>query len=389
MEAVARALFFAAVAALLWTAVLFPVVVGIWGAILRRRVRRGDITPSVSVIVAAHNEAGTIARKIRNTLDSDYPADRLEVVVASDGSTDDTATIAAAAGAGTVRVLDLPRRGKVHALNEAVQAARGEILLFTDANTMLERGALRRLVGNFADPDVGGVCGNQAVRPEGDEDSSADGEHLYWSYDKRLKALESATGSIVSADGALYAIRRELYRRPSSAVLNDDFAISTKVVEQGKRLVFDAEALAWEPPSASAGHEFERKVRIVSRGLWSVLDARVLLDPTRYGFYSLVLFTHKVLRRLTPLFLAAAFAGSIMLAGSGPFFALVAALQIAFYAVAAAGGLVRSTRLGRSRLFGAPFFFCLANAAALVGLGHVLRGKKIEVWQPRRRDAVA
>lgn len=389
MATIAWLLFVVAVAALAWTAIVFPLVVAGWGAIRRRAVRAAEITPRVSVIVAAHNESARIAGKIRNALESDYPAEKLEIIVASDGSTDATVETARGLGGASVRVLDLPRRGKIAALHEAVLASRGEILLFTDANTQIERGALRRLVSNFADPDIGGVCGNQVVRPEGDEDSSADGEHLYWSYDKRLKALESATGSIVSADGALYAIRRELYRRPSSPVLNDDFAISTKVVQLGKRLVFEARALAWEPPSASAGHEFERKVRIVSRGLWSVLDARALLDPTRHGFYSLVLFTHKVLRRLTPLFLAGMLAGSILLAGSGPLFALVAALQIAFYSVAAIGGLVRSTRLGRSRVLGAPFFFCLANAAALVGLGYVVRGKKIEVWQPRRRDAVA
>jgi len=385
----AAVLFAASLAALAWVTIGFPATVAVWGLVRRRRVRRAEITPFVSVLVAAHNEEAAIARKVRNTLALDYPADLLEVIVASDGSTDRTVEVATAVASERVRVLSLPRGGKVGALDEAVRVARGEILVFTDANTGLDRNALRHLAANFADPGVGGVCGNQRVRLDGGEDSSADGERLYWGYDKRLKALESATGSIVSADGALYAIRRELYRRPVSPVLNDDFAISTKVVELGHRLIFDDRALAWEPASASAGHEFERKVRILSRGLWSVLAARALLNPFRYGFYSLVLLTHKVLRRLMPLFLAGMLAGSLLSVGQGPAWTALVVAQLGFYALAIIGALARTTRVGRSRIFGTPFFFCLANGAALVALAFVVSGRRIEVWQPRRRDAIA
>ena len=384
---IGEALFWGSAGAIVWTTVGFPIVVSLWGTARRRPVRQAGIEPKVSVVIAAHNEEETIVRKIENTLALDYPSHLLEIIVASDGSTDRTVLLARAFSDRGVRVLSLPRLGKIPALNEAVASATGDILLFTDANTNLASGALRKLIRNFADPEVGGVCGNQIVSLTGDEDSTARGERLYWGYDKKLKALESATGSIVSADGAIYAIRRELYERPANSLLNDDFAISTKVVERGRRLVFEKEALAWETASACAEHEFERKVRILSRGFRSVIAARSLLNPLRYGFYSLVLFTHKVLRRLTPLFLAGLLAGSILALDRGQFYVLAAILQLGFYAIATLGGIARATPWGKNRLIGAPFFFCLTNAAALVGLSHVISGKRIEVWQPRRRGA--
>ncbi|HET9887584.1 MAG TPA: glycosyltransferase family 2 protein [bacterium] len=380
-------LFWGSAGAIAWTSLGFPIVVSAWGLVRHRRVRQAPIEPKISVIVAAHNEEATIVRKIANTLELDYPSALLEIIVASDGSTDRTVPMARGFSDRGVRVLALPRSGKIPALNEAVASASGEILLFTDANTHLAPSALRKLVRNFADPSVGGVCGNQIVSLAGDEDSTARGESLYWGYDKKLKALESATGSIVSADGAIYAIRRNLYVRPANNLLNDDFAISTKVIERGKRLVFESEALAWETASASAEHEFERKVRILSRGFRSVIAARSLLNPLRFGFYSLVLFTHKVLRRLTPLFLAGLLAGSLLALEGGRFYVLAAILQLGFYAIAMIGWIARSTPWGKNRLIGAPFFFCLTNAAALVGLSHVISGKRIELWQPRRRGA--
>jgi cellulose synthase/poly-beta-1,6-N-acetylglucosamine synthase-like glycosyltransferase len=339
-------------------------------------------------VIAAHNEECGIEAKIHNSLALDYPPGRLEILIASDGSTDDTNEIARRFAAHGVRLLDLPRVGKVQALHEAVLEATGEILVFSDANTLLDAKAVRLIVRNFADPDVGGVCGNQVHDLAGQADSSSDSESLYWKYDKWLKERESHTGSIVSADGAIYAIRRDLYVRPSDLAANDDFAISTQVIRRGYRLVFEAEALASEATPARAGEEFTRKVRIVSKGFWSILAARDLLNPLRFGFYSLVLLTHKVLRRLTPLFLAGALAGSLINVGNHPFYMWSVWAQGSFYTLAAVGGLFRSTRFGKSRIVAVPFFFCLANAAALVACIDVMRGKRVAVWQPKRHGAV-
>ncbi len=389
METAGFLIFWSSAAALLWVFGGFGVVVGAWGGVRRRRVRHGSATPRVSLVVAAHNEESGIEAKIRNALDLDYPIDQLEILIASDGSTDGTNEIAARFAERGVSLLSLPRVGKVQALHEAVLESTGEVLLFSDANTLLDAKAVRRIVRNFADPEVGGVCGNQVHARERHEDSSGDGESLYWRYDKWLKARESHTGSIVSADGAIYAIRRDLYRRPSDPAANDDFAISTQVVRDRYRLVFEAEALAFEGTPGRAGDEFGRKVRIVSKGFWSILAVRELLNPFRFGFYSVVLFTHKVLRRLTPLFLVGALAGSLIKVTDGPIYALSVGAQAGFYTLAAVGWLLRSSRFGRSRIVAVPFFFCLANAAALVGLIDVVRGKRVAAWQPKRRSAVA
>ncbi|HMB71234.1 MAG TPA: O-antigen ligase family protein, partial [bacterium] len=187
-----------------------------------------------------------------------------------------------------------------------------------------------------------------------------------------------------SADGAIYAIRRSLYRKPPEHV-NDDFVISASVVRQGRRLVFEPEAIAFEPPMGRAGDEFRRKVRILSRGWWSVLAVRSLLNPFRHGFYSLTFLSHKILRRLTPLFFLGTYTGSLLLAPDAPAYGAVALAQTFFLGLAAVGAWQRHTATGRARILALPFFFCLANAAALAGLLEVLRGRKVTTWQPGGR----
>jgi cellulose synthase/poly-beta-1,6-N-acetylglucosamine synthase-like glycosyltransferase len=352
----------------------------------RRQVAAADVTPSVTLIVAAYNEARGIREKLENSLFLDYPRDLLEILVGSDGSDDGTDAIVAEYATRGVKLRSFPRRGKIHVLHDLVAESRGEILLFSDANTLWERSAVRMLVRSFADPAVGGVCGNQKYRTEAGADSSGEGESLYWRYDKWLKAMQSATGSIVSADGAIYAIRRELYRKPPSAAVTDDFAISTAVVEAGKRLVFEAEAIGWEYPTGAAADEFGRRVRLMNRGWNGVWLRRRLLDPFRYGFYALLLFSHKVLRRLAPVFLIVLFVSGLVLAPRGPFWLACATAQAAVYVLGGIGFLLRRAPAGGSRILSTPFYFCLANAAAFVALVEFLRGRRIERWQPKRQE---
>lgn len=381
--------FWTCVVALAYTYAGFGMLAATWGTVRRRRVHQQPIAPPVSIIVAAYNEEDVIDGKLKNLLALDYPRDKMEIVVASDGSTDDTVKIARKYVGEHVLLLALPRRGKIHALRDAVAQAQGEILVFSDANTMMDRHALSMLVRNFADPEVGGVCGNQLHTKADVTDSSGEGESLYWTYDKWLKAKQTHTGSIVSADGAIYAIRRELFRCPESAAVTDDFAISTAVVAQGKRLVFETDALAFETPAGDAKREFQRKVRLMTRGMRGVLLRRALLNPFRYGFYSIVLFSHKIVRRLAPLFLLLLLASNLVLGLHGTFYAFTAAVQVAFYLLSVLGYLLRSHPVGRMKLVSIPFFYCLANAAALVALGKVSRGERIERWQPRGRGAEA
>lgn len=379
--------FWLTVAAAIYVYVGYPALLAAVAPLLDRTVSRGPVTPPLTVIVAAYNEADVIAEKIENLLASDYPDEALEILVASDGSDDGTESEAERFSAEGVRVLDLLRRGKAHALNVAARHASGEILVFTDANTRLEPGALRALAADFADDRVGGVVGHTGYAVPDEGESSGRGEQLYWRYDTWLKEAESRTGSVVSAHGGLYAVRHSLFRPLEDGSVTDDFAISTAVVEQGRRLVFEPEARAVEDAPERARSEFRRRVRLTVRGFRSLLLRRGLLDPIRHGFYSVVLLSHKVLRRLLPPGLLLLLPTSLVLAPGRPVYQAAAALQLAFCGLAAAGFLLRDTSAGRSGLLYVPLYYLLSNAAALAGLYRMLRGERITRWDPRGREA--
>jgi cellulose synthase/poly-beta-1,6-N-acetylglucosamine synthase-like glycosyltransferase len=196
--------------------------------------------------------------------------------------------------------------------------------------------------------------------------------------------METATGSIVSADGAIYAIRKVLYRRPASSAITDDFALSTGVVEQGYRLVFESDALAYEEAMPRAKEEFWRKVRIMNRGLRGIILRKRLLNPFQYGFYSVVLFSHKLIRRLVPIFLITLFVSNITLSSTNEFYFLFLIAQVVFYSLASISFFLRNTSVGHLKLFYIPFFYCLANIASLVAIWKLVSGERIELWQPQR-----
>jgi cellulose synthase/poly-beta-1,6-N-acetylglucosamine synthase-like glycosyltransferase len=366
----------------------YPVTVAVAGWLLDRRVRRGPSFPTLGVVIAAYDEAEGIDARIRNLLASDYPPDRLRIVVASDGSTDATVARARSVGSPRVEVLDLPRGGKAAALAEGARRATGEVLVFTDANTFFEPDALAMLARNFYDPDVGGVAGRTTYRVESEVEAAGRGEDLYWRYDTWLKALETRTGSVVSAHGGMYAVRRELFRPVEDPAVTDDFAISTAIVDQGRRLVFEPDAVGYEGPMAESGSEFRRRVRLMTRGLRGVLLRRRLLDPTRHGFYAVALGSRKVLRRLVPLTFPFLLVSSLALAPGSRFFTAVAAAEIILLAAAAAGWLLRGRSAGRSPLLYVPLYFVLANVACVVALANVARGDRIERWTPQRHGNI-
>jgi cellulose synthase/poly-beta-1,6-N-acetylglucosamine synthase-like glycosyltransferase len=377
-------LFWTAMAAIVYTYVGFPLLLAVRGWQRPRPYRKGDITPRVSLILAAHNEAESIGAKLENALGLDYPRERLELLVASDGSDDGTNEIVAAYAGRDVTLLPLPRVGKAAALNAAAAAASGEILVFSDANSMYAPDAIRALVRPFADPGVGGVAGDQQYLNGRANGAAGKGEQSYWNLDRRLKVWESRAGNTISATGAIYAIRRSLFQQVPAGV-TDDFFTSTGVIAQGYRLVFAPGAIAYEPVATSAGREFGRKVRVISRGLRAVLLRRELLNPLHHGFYALQLFWHKLLRRLVvfPLLLLALV--SPLLWRRGRFYRAATVAQLGFYGLAGAGWLLRETAWGSLKLFALPFYFCLVNAAALVATGNVLRGQRIERWKPERK----
>jgi cellulose synthase/poly-beta-1,6-N-acetylglucosamine synthase-like glycosyltransferase len=380
-----EAAFWSSVAMLAYAYAGFPVLVGLVGLWRRRDVSKERDTPTVSFIVAAYNEEAVIADRLENVLASDYPPDQLEVIVADDGSTDGTAAIVDRYRERGVRLLSFPRRGKIPALNDAVAQARGEILVFSDANIHCHRAAIAAMMQNFADPRVGGVAGHTTYLVTAQTESSGDGERLYWRYDTWLKQLESQTGSVVSAHGGLYAVRRRLYMTVTDASVTDDFAISTAVIEQGYRLVFEPDARAVEHTTTEARREMQRRVRLMTRGLRAVCLRRRLLNPFRYGFYAVSLFSHKVLRRLAPIWLMVIALATAVLAGTGdPFFILAGLAQVAFYGLAIAGGLLRRRRVGHLKPLCVPFYYCMANAASALALWQFVRGRRISLWQPQR-----
>lgn len=373
-------LFWAAIAFIIYTYALFPTLVFLRGLFFRKPYRSAEITPRVTLLIAAHNEEKSIGAKLDSILNLDYPSDCLEVIIASDGSDDGTSAVVQQYERRGVRFLDLPRLGKAPVLNAAVAAANGEILVFSDANSMFAPDALRALVRPFADPDVGGVAGNQRYLRNG----SDGGERSYWRFDRFLKQFQSQGGNTISATGAIYAIRRRLFR-PIPGGVTDDFFTSTGVVEQGRRLVFAPDAVAYEPVAPSSGREFERKVRVITRGLQAVVLRRALLNPFCYGFYALQLFSHKILRRLVvfPLILVAIL--SPLLWARGLIYKLFTVGQLAFYSLAISHVFLKKTRVGQLKILTLPFYFCMVNVACLVAVANLLRGRRIERWEPRRQ----
>ena len=363
-----------------WIYVGYPLALVLLGVLRPRPRRRGPLELPLSVLVAAHDEVEVIADKVANVLASDYPADLLELIVASDGSTD--GTVEAARRAGATLVLDLPRIGKLSALNQAEQAASGEVLVFTDADSLFEPGTLRRLVSNFADEQVGGVAANVVRFVEEDGRPVARGEGLYWRYERLLKRLEDRVGSVVSASGHLYAVRRSAFAPSTQTAGTDDFLISSQVVKQGGRLAFDEQAVVLVETPDEGSTELRRKVRVMNRGLRSALALGDALLPTRTGLYALEVVFHKILRRFVAFFLVALLAASAVLAARSAAWWIVLGPQLAFYLLAGVGGLASGTRWGRLKPLWIPYYFCLANGAAALAVLSLFVGVRFTTWEP-------
>ena len=377
-------IFWAAVAVIVYIYVIFPLLILLRGALFPRPYKQADITPSVSLVIAAYNEERDIGEKLENILALDYPLDLLDVVIASDGSSDATNEIVArvAEKHSHIRLLALPRQGKAGALNDGVAASKGEILVFSDGNSKYLPDAIRKIVRPFADPSVGGVAGNQRYLPPTKEVSNA-GETSYWSFDRILKVFESRGGNVISATGAIYAIRRSLFQGVPEGV-TDDFTTSTKVIAQGYRLVFAEDAVALEPVAKSVGLEYGRKVRVMTRGLNAVVVMRELLNPFKHGFYALQLFSHKVLRRLVFVPMIVLLVVTPFLWNEGWFYQLALIAQLAFYGLAILGAVFERSGKKLPKVAAIPFFVTMVYTAAMIATWNVLTGRQVKSWKPQR-----
>lgn len=338
--------------------------------------------PRVSLVIAAYNEERVIEDKVRNSLALDYPRDRLEIIVVSDGSGDHTPDIVASfADQGVVGLHSPPRRGKSSALNRGVARAQGDIVVFSDANNDFAADALQVLARHFADPVVGGVCGLKQIKPA-DHRESTQGDSLYWRYESAIKQAEGRLGSITNADGEIFAIRRRLYCPLDERIINDDTQVTFDLVNQGYRVLYDPAARSYEYASSQIRDDFFVKVRMVAGGFQSLaMNARMFLPP-RTAF-ALAFVFHKVLRWTAPVPLLG-FLGLSAALSARPAYAALLGTQIAFYATAAWGA--RSIRRGPlPALVYVPFYFTAMNLAALVGLGRFLRGRQGTHWRKAAR----
>jgi biofilm PGA synthesis N-glycosyltransferase PgaC len=338
-------------------------------------VLRAQQEPYVSMVMVVRNEERWLEGKLRNLLELDYPQERCQIVVVSDGSTDRTDAILRqhANHPRTQVLMNQLSRGKACGLNDAISVAAGEVIVFTDVRQKIEAGTIRLLMESFADPEVGCVSGALML---GDAESgeAAQGMGLYWRMEKKIRELESESGSVVGATGALYAVRRELLAEVPEGTILDDVYIPMQVVRQGKRVIFEPRARAWDSPDLGAEREFARKVRTLSGNYQLVQLAPWLLsgkNPVRFEFVS-----HKLLRLAVPVALAAILIASIFLSGAIYRSALV--LQVAFYGLSLLAGL-RLTRGPWAGMADAALTFVVLNSAAAVAFVNFLTGRKA-VW---------
>lgn len=363
-----KPLFWVSVAFPLYVYLGFPLLLWLLQALVRRPPRKQPIEPSVSLLIAAYNEAAVIADKIRNSLALDYPADKLEIVVASDGSEDATVEIVRSLepeSSGRVRLLNYPQnRGKMAVLNDAVRELRGEIVAFSDATSMLAADSLRILVQSFSDPRVGAVSGIYRLLKQ-DQSQIGPQEDIYWKYETFLKVQEARLGAFTGAHGSLYAIRRALYPFPSENTINDDFTIPMRILERGHRVAYETAAVAFEEAHEMEG--FSRRVRITAGNIEQLREIKGLLWPPR-PFVLFCLLSHKIGRLLVPVFMLIALATNIALRGQSPYNWLLAA-QALFYGLAILGGTIDL----KPKILRLPYYFCMVNAPLFAWIYQALR----------------
>jgi cellulose synthase/poly-beta-1,6-N-acetylglucosamine synthase-like glycosyltransferase len=374
MPIAAQIIFWLGIAIPFYAYIGYPLTLLFLRMILHHPVHKRPFEPFISFLVPAYNEADIIEQKIRNSLALDYPPDRLEIVIACDGSTDGTPDIARRAAAGTtIRILNFPmNRGKIPVLNDAVRELRGEIVVFSDASAMLYRDSVRLLMENFADPEVGAASGKYTV-VKAEDVAIGKSEDFYWKYETFLKTQESEISSTLGGHGQLHAIRKNLYPFPAPSTINDDYVIPVSVVAKRYRAVYEPKAILYEEAKEMTG--FGRRVRIMAGNVQQIGEMKGLISP----FRPLPLFffiCHKIIRLLVPFGMVAAFAVNLFLLDSLFYFALLC-LQLAFYALAAIGIVGRL----KPKMLMMPYYFCMINTAVFFGIYHALTSRRRMSWK--------
>ncbi len=360
------------------------------------KARRKDLVfqndqqlPEVTVLIAAYNEGNFIEEKIANTLALDYPRQKLSVFIVTDGSTDNTPDLVKKFHA--VKLFHEPqRRGKIHAVNRVMKAVDTPIVVFSDANTTLNKQAIRNIVRHYQDKTVGGVAGEKRIYKKAQDNASGSGEGLYWKYESFLKRKDAEVYSIVGAAGELFSLRTALYREPEENIIIEDFYLSLKIAERGYRFMYEPEAYASETASANVAEEWKRKVRICAGGFQAMKKLTHLMNPLRYGVLAFQYVSHRVLRwTLAPLALPFIFLSNMVLATQGTLLYMVALLaQISFYGLAALGYYWRNKNISIKGFF-VPYYFAVMNLAVYAGFSRYIKGQQSVVWERAKRASMA
>ncbi len=363
-----------------YTYVIYPLILYI---LPKKEFEKSDeYMPTVSVLVAAYNEESVIEEKIQNLIKMEYPKNKIEFLIASDGSSDRTVEIASKY-ADDVKVLDLPRGGKVNALNSMLKEATGEILVFSDANTMYDEKAILKLVRNFKDERVGCVSGQLRYKIDETSGEGARSESSYWKYENFVKVMESKIGKLSGANGAIYAVRATEIDSIRKGIINDDFYVATHVLQNGKAVVLDTEAVAFETPNDDLGSQFKRHIRDGAGHYQAICVFWRLLFP-RYG--SFVHLSHRVCKWIVPFLMIVAFITNALLV-SNKVMAVLMTLQIALYLLMVVHYLLakKNIQFGViSKMVSIIFYFISVNISLLFGFFRLVSGKQKAVWETQR-----
>lgn len=382
LDIIAQIAFWSSLTALAYAYAGYPLLVWLLSLVRPRPVARAAFEPAVTVLITAYNEEAALAEKLENTLRIDYPADKLQILVASDGSTDRTDEIAASfADRGVGLYRQEGRVGKTHTQNEAVGRSTGEIILFSDATTHYRENVLREILPNFADRSVGCVAG-KLVYVDDSDSNVGKGARKYWSYETFLKESESRACSLIGASGCLYAVRKSAYR-PMYPAACSDFLICTVIFEQGLRSVYEPNAVCFEETNRRTDKELSMRVRVIAQTFNDLWRNRRMLNPRTSGFYAVELFSHKLLRYAVPLFMVLAFFSSAALSPAHLLYEILFFGQAAFYLAAAIGWLLERAGVSLGPL-AIPHYFVLANLASVLGFLKFLRGEQFAAWEPIR-----
>lgn len=378
--------FWASLILIAYTYFLYPFVITLLSFFVNNKVNKAVIEPDVTLLITAFNEEKDIERKLQNSFALDYPKDKFEIVVASDGSTDRTDEIVKKyeqneAGVKVVLHRVEGRLGKTAAQNSAVKVCNGEIIIFSDAASLYEPQVIKAFVRNYADPKVGAVSGMyKYINKSGGSVGFA--TIMFWKLENFIKSRQTKIKTITGCCGCIYSVRKSLYTELPSTIISD-LVEPLMILQKGYRIVFEPEALALEETTEHAKQEFSMRIRVIVRGMNGMLFARGLYNPLKFPFEAFQLFSHKVMRWLVPVFCITAFISNGLLVYSSPVYGALFALQIGFYLLALIGYFLEKKGIHK-KIFYLPLYFCIVNVAALVSMFRVFRGENVVIWQTQR-----